>query len=577
MTIHCTALISTLVLMAGCGPFLRSQDLVTKTYDLRALVAREHPLSMGEMFTPGLLAPEWPIVGRREEPLHALDPSALQELLERAFDPADRSGRQPLLDLQDGILFATASDAAHGQLRQWIELCHHVLLEQVTFELHVLPTSILNGASSVLRREEVDSVLRTSPEHPCYRTTGRIGVTLFVGSLGSDDYVRDYDVEVAQKASSVDPKVDKLRTGALWEIRTTRCVDGRLLIQVDGQAAELPRPPRTVEVQHRDLRGKRQVAAIQLPTLQNASIGALGRLRDGEALLIGGGAEQGSAYCIRLQRSAPAPAQADAPWHWLPVGDLCTTRAVATQISLLPTAVNDDGPRTVRYENDRPTTLTLDQLLTHLRRAHATAELETLPTGDLLVRADAKTRAAILQGVADLAAATQHDLTLEVRSGRLSAADAMLVTTGRVDASELAGRLTTTTLVSTLVDTPFHHLSRTEHSYVRDFEVEIAQESGIPNPVIDTANAGLAISGRVLATGPNRYRLCLDASTSDLLAPIETFDLKDEELSAVELTKVWTIPFDCSPIVEAKRWHLVHVAPLHGGNEHFVMVVRIKN
>lgn len=247
-------------------------------------------------------------------------------------------------------------------------------------------------------------------------------------------------------------------------------------------------------------------------------------------------------------------------------------------MNLLPVAPKDDAPRLGRVEYlEKPTPLSLVHLLTHMRRTTATSDVDTLPNGDLLVRGDAGVRAAIGQAVASLATETQQDLTVELRVGRLSASDATLVTTSRVDASELAGRLPTTTLLPTLIDTPFHHVLMTQHSYISDYAVEIAQESGIPNPVVLTANTGLAVTGRVLAAGPNRYRLCLNASTSDLLAPIETFDLKDEELSSVELTKVRTIPFETSPLVEAKRWHLVVAAPLHGSDEHFVMVARIKN
>jgi len=577
MTMYRICLLANLLLLACAAPYLRCQELVTKAYDLRALVAAEAPWVAGELRTPKAGSSDQ-VFGREARAFGAIDSDMLQFVLECAFGPSENGSAQPLLDLQNGILLATADEKAQERLQAWIDLCYYVFMEQVTLELHVLPTSVLNGSSSVLRREEVDSLLRTSLPHPCFRVTGRVGAELFLGSLGSMDIVRDYDVEVAQKAAISDPKIDKLLTGIAWGLRARRCVDGRLLLQVEGQEAASPSAPRQLDVQHRDLRGKRQAVAIQLPALEYASINAVARVRDGEAMLLGGGTGQGSAYCIRLHRVTPAAEQGKGSWIWLPVADLGLSGTMQWSANLLPIRPGDESPWSSRNEAlklHQETTLT--QVLTHLRRIHAAAEVVTFPMGELLLHADSANQGIIKKVVTDLAAITQQDLTLEVRSGRLAASDAFLLATSRTDANEVAGRLPTTTLLPTLVDTPFHHVLVMEHSYLSDFDVEIASDSSVPNPIVRTAVTGLAIAGRVLASGPNRFRLLLEASTSDLMAPIETFDLKDEELSAVELTKIRTIPFEISAVVEAKRWHLVHMAPLIGCDEHFVMVARVKN
>ena len=106
--------------------------------------------------------------------------------------------------------------------------------------------------------------------------------------------------------------------------------------------------------------------------------------------------------------------------------------------------------------------------------------------------------------------------------------------------------------------------------------MEIALDSSVPNAVIGHVFTGISLAGRLLAATRGQYRFELHVSFAELASEIETFDLHDERFSPLDLPKLRDIRCSAAPIVDANKWTLVHVAPLHGTGDHFAVVARVR-
>ena len=568
--------------LANAEPLV-AQGPVTKTYDLRGLLAPEFPWRAGVRMMPGEDPGETPRTGARSEvPTGALGQEDVLAILAQAVGPAENGAAAPLLQVTNDLLVVTATEEAHQRIATWVELCRQIYLEQVTFEVHLLPATTLSGASGRLQRDEADRLLRAAGPHPTYTSTTRVGSSTLLRSDQDSCFVRDYDVEVAQKSVSFDPKLDVLLTGRAWQITTSRCVDGRLLVSVVGQYAEEAEPPRLLQLPHRDLRAKQQTTPVHLPILRYHQENAVARLADGEALLFGGDDSHGSACCVRMRRPQTVAAPSGGGWAWLATGDCAGPRQPAACAHLCLKAPGDDRPLLAQAPAEAPSPLLLDAaaLLEVVSSGPLSQDagdfVGPLPGGWLLVRADETRCKAALDLLRGMTSSLVRDLTVEVRYGRLATPDATLAGDGRLDPAELSAKLPGTYLASALLTDNFHRLAFVQHAYVRDYEVEIAQEAAVPNPVIGSANAGITIAGRVMPAARDQFRLFLEVSFTELVGKIVTFDLEDEDLGPVELVTMRDVTFEVSPIVEARRWALMYLAPLHGTDEHFAVVARVR-
>jgi hypothetical protein len=185
-------------------------------------------------------------------------------------------------------------------------------------------------------------------------------------------------------------------------------------------------------------------------------------------------------------------------------------------------------------------------------------------------------RAAALNELGELASSMVRQLTVEVRYGRLDVATASGIVDGRIDVGEAAGKLATTYVSPCLLHGWFGMSHGIQQAYVVDYEVEIAQDASVPDPVIRNQLTGTSMRGYVQAATRGHFRLALRVWFGELVGEIEAFDLKDERFGQVGLPKMRDIQIDVSPIVEANRWTLMHMAPLHGTNEHFAVVARVR-
>jgi hypothetical protein len=217
----------------------------------------------------------------------------------------------------------------------------------------------------------------------------------------------------------------------------------------------------------------------------------------------------------------------------------------------------------------------VDRLHAQLHLEDGTDSLRWLPGAVLQVRAaDAQRKAA--QDLIGMLGTAVRQLTVEVRYGRLGAADAVAIADGNMDAATLVSKLSGFYSTSCLLQDGFSVLAGIEQAYVRDYDVEIAQDSSVPNAIIGHLFTGISLAGRLLAATRGQYRFELRVSFAELANEIEAFDLQDERFSPVDLPKLRDIRFFAAPIVDANKWVLMNLAPLHGTADHFAVVARVR-
>lgn len=556
---------------------LAQEPRMMKVYDLRFLVAREAQLRAGERVLPGLVADEMPRTGSvGTDSVAALELAELTVLLRDAVGGTEADGTD--LRAEGGVLFATADEAQHKKLAAWIELCRQVYLEQVTYEMHVLPGKLLSGGRGVLTRDEADALLRTAAPHPTFVASSRIGAEALLQTNDSTWYVRDHDVEVAQMATIPDPKLDVLVAGKAWSVATLRCLDGRLEVQVLGQQTDLLGTPRVLPFPSRDARGKQENGLLQLPTIHYVREGGRARLGDGEAMLFGADEGGADACLLRVKRPQSIALPSGADWAWVAVGDLVCGTMPPRSAHLRLEAAGDDAPWIREEERDpQPRTLEQATLIERLGNMLPADCLTHLPGGLLMIRGTDAQRKAATDMLSALAATMLKQTAVELRHGRLGAAEVAAVADGRLDVGELAGKLPASFLTPCILQDGFHRIAGIQRAYLRDYEVEIASDAASQNPVIGAVFSGISISGHVLQATRGQYRLGLEVSFAELVGEIEPFDLKDERFGPVELPHLRDIWFSVAPIIDANKWTLIYMAPLHGTNESFAVVARVRD
>jgi hypothetical protein len=551
----------------------------TKVYDVQFLLAAAtEPIPAFRLLPEG--APDPITVGSEtKEAVGAIGISELTALLREVIGAGVLEGGAILEVGDNGILFATGDAATHDKLSAWIELCRQVFLEQITFELHVLPATILSGGRSVLSREEADALLRPVGPHPTFVSVTRIGQRTLLETNEAASMVMDYDVEVAQSAQIPDPKIRLLVAGQGCELVTTRFRDGKLGVRVASDQTTQDGPPRLFSVASRDARGKTEQGRIQLPKIHHVHHETSAMLGDGEALLFGLGDGSEAVYCLRLRRPTAIPMPSGSGWSWVTAGELVGPSPQAPHVRLVLRSSEDERPflparaeASSRVLDERAL---VDRLHTLLHLDDGTDSLRWLPGAVLQIRAaDAQRKAA--QELIALLSSGVRQLTVEVRYGRLGAADAAAIADGTMDAATLVGKLTGSYLTSCLLQDGFSVLTGIEQAYVKDYDVEIASDSSVPNAIIGQLFAGISLAGRLQPATRGQYRFELRVSFAELASEIESFDLHDERFSPVDLPKLRDIRCFAAPIVDANKWTLMHLAPLHGTADHFAVVARVR-
>ncbi len=334
------------------------------------------------------------------------------------------------------------------------------------------------------------------------REQGRLSGTCHVmpGSWGRYDsvirssYLPDFDVEIAQGRAIADPVVGVVREGIALAIRPHLLEDGSVLARVIASSGNLERPLRRFRA------GTTDLGDLELADFRGAGVSTELVLRPNaySAVVVAAphSARGGSWEILLLRlRAVPDPAPAS-NLAILPLG------ALSSQDFSLRYGWTDDGRmRIAQIESDRR--FEAQDLMGWIGAQES--EGVVLPVawlhgGALLVVGDTASAKPLRTALAALQSSILQPVRLNLRLlavGPQTVPDETTPAAGLLSLPLLAGR---TAGCST-------YLSR-EH--VADYDVEVAQDARIGDPIVRAAYGGLFANLRLNRTGPRAYRLRLE-------------------------------------------------------------------
>lgn len=575
-------------LAAALSPAAVAQEArTTKQYDVRFLVAAEQDFleTVRNLDPAARQFPEFPRAGGIDDAARpSVSPEVLLALVRDEVGASVAYEQEgPRVDRAEGLLIATCDSAGHRRIEALLDQLRLFLTEQVTVEMHVLPGKAVAGARALLDREQADRLLRDAGAHAVFVGPARVGAAnrVLLDAGASHAFVRDYDVEVAQGSTIQDPQLGVLRPGCGWGLRVDRSHDGRLLVTVSGASAAEAAPMALREIRSRDQEGAQEASVLQLPRLRILQQQARAVLGDGEAMLLGSDAmDADGVWCLRIRRPRPVAAPAAPGWALLPVHDLVSGEFRSSVFSLpLLRDADDERPPLQLDAGEPPPRVADSGYLTELLLAACT-DREAVSVQELgnalFVRAPAPELQAVSARLTEIAAAATRQVTVELRYGLVAAIELPNLLDGRADVAELAGRLDNACLLPTLLQDWFGMRCGREQAFVRDYTVEIAQFAAIPNPEIATLFDGIAWRGSVLAVPGGQFRLALHFAFAQMDGDIEQFDPRNSRLGTFDQPRLQHAHFAIAPIVEDRRWTLLHVSPL-GADRHLAVVGRVSS
>lgn len=362
------------------------------------------------------------------------------------------------------------------------------LYRPLQVELHVLRGAPL-PASSVLSAEQCEALLSKHSPHRSFRRPGCTGLPIRIQRGRLQEFIRDYDIEVAQRSVIADPKADLAIDGLELGMLVQPMPDGRLHVYTASRQAEVQRPlPKAVHVD--------PGAMVQLPQVRFRMQTGMALLAAGGGMVLGGADEEYGYLLLRIQADpvqGPGNARGEA-YTALPLGDLLYPASAFFGIGL---------PLRPGYEARSAGEGKAPKASKVLGAQAWAAGLSTDATppevyANHLLLARARPDDVALQQHLLGWAQRRRNWTLETRVGLLPAED---VNGQRVSAEALAARLEDKILLPVQPDQGFQYVRGREQNYIGDLEVEIAHRASAPNPVIKQAFAGLSWSGSLRRAG----------------------------------------------------------------------------
>lgn len=306
-------------------------------------------------------------------------------------------------------------------------------------------------------------------------------------SLGNErwtNYVRDVDVEVAQKAQIGDPKLDVLFDGLRLSCTAEPLPDGDQLVLDIALAYGEKIDVRTVPT------GVQDQPDIELPELHTALAQGSARIQNGGAAVLQLRSLKGAGPNCRVVLSARFLAPPAAPVSnellVLPVGALVQPVPAPRLPALPPVPENDN--HFPEYRPAQSSESDPEYLSEYLTRA-ADPDLDYTPhAGFLVLKATAAQQDRVVAALRQLVDARLVNLELqaETRCAVVESSTGVLPTAAGAAATSL-WRI----VLPVLACRPGSAFVGTEFAVISDFEVEIAQSSAVNNPVETIRQSGL--------------------------------------------------------------------------------------
>lgn len=312
-------------------------------------------------------------------------------------------------------------------------------------------------------------------------------------------YVRDVDVEVAQKAQIGDPKVDVMLDGIRLSCTVEPLPDGDQLVLDVNLAYGEKVAMLTVST------GVKDQPDIELPQVRTALAQASARIQNGGALVLQLRSAAGAGPSCRVLLSArflaPPAAPVGGALLFVPIGALLH-QAPAVSIASLPKTPESD----VHHPDFLPTPASVfaaEDLGQFLQHSAGDGLDFSVQAGFLVLQGDPSQQDRVMVALRRLA-----DL-------RLQNIELLVETRGAVADATDAGALMPSTkapyaplwrlLLPTLSCRPGAGFVGTEFQSISDFEVEIAQKAAVNNPVPTVYQSGLWSAVRLQPQGTGVY------------------------------------------------------------------------
>ena len=509
-------------LSVGVAALPAQEDAVRRTYDLGSLAVRPPGIVrlFEELESAELILPVGPILPssyiesdfRLDSGAHITAPAHVPylstDLVIPWLDPIWAEEGTGIL--ADGRLYLTASPAVHERVRKELMMLEGLLMASATVTLHVLPDAAgtAHDGRAVLTPPQVEALLAAHTPLRSHTTTPTLDVPEFVENGRARRYVRDHDVEVAQKAAINDPKVDLFFDGDRVGFDVTPMADGRLLVRMGvsrSASQDLVRRMMTTPLG----------GGIQLPRVEFSRAQAAMAVPNGGGFLLGSKSRGEGVWLVVVE--ADELQGVDSPAVPLGHAILPPLRPESA-----PDVIVHPGEDAVFDSSDSEGDPSLADLLeVHVDEAMDDATLDVQQVGThALFRGDQGLRRLLRERLAADAAAMKT-WAVHWRFGEVNRGAA------RGSAAEVAAALAggAQGVIPTASRHGFTATAGEERAIVRDFEVEIASKSEAMNPVVDSVYSGWFFSGAIRPSPSGRpileYDFIWADSTSGQLLELE--------------------------------------------------------
>lgn len=382
------------------------------------------------------------------------------------------------LDEQDSLLFVRGSAETVQRIKRAYAEIEALVQRSVTLHAHVIalpeggatiPKARLDGAETAALLDAADVIWSG-------RTSVPVGEPTSLGHHRFVPYLRDVDVEVAQKSSISDPIIRRFSEGLhILASAHALTTPGDVVVEALYSFSEQQGPMQTLPTRVKDQ------PSLDTPHLREMSGAFSGRLASGGSLVVSGwGTAGGPNVAIVLT------AELDAMPQTSHITALPISALTSSELGYLPTSWEDESQGwptsiaqvanldSVESEPSLSSDLLQDMITTRLPQFEESEDCALINTDRYLwVRGPAAVRRQAVQLVAQLEQRflvdDEHELTVSGTNGALWS----------VRTPALRDR--------------WHALfCGSETTVIADYEVEIAQNSAIANPVVRSVFSGIA-------------------------------------------------------------------------------------
>lgn len=486
-----------------------------------------------------------------------------------APDSWDEPGR--FVMAEEGRLIVAHEAPVLQRIAACLELLRRTVARELDVEIYeVTAESLPAGVGTVLAPAEAEGFLASAK--PALRMRHRMlaGIPRRIRAGERVSFLGDYDVEVAQETEIADPLVRVLDDGLDLRLAVDSMAGGGLLVRLGGRRSSLE-GFRVFET------NSSWVGRIQLPAMDSVLVSSSAVLAPGGAIVVG--ATRAAADEVFLIRVLAPPPPTDAvegavvaipaapagiprirQGH-LPVGRPARSGATSDGEGSEPDA---GGP--IYVEADR-----VLELIKHgvtPERWDADPSMFLVHDGrHIFVKTDAETVGKVRAFHQGLARSVLTTVQLEFRAGRVPDSDLAGIAAGKADLASVAGLLQARAYVVTLAGDDFLAVDGREQGYVKDHDVEVAEDASIADPVVASVFSGTVIHGRVATVDSGTVALQGEYVNQDLVGDIVPFDGNTNDIGLVEVPRTSVSRTSLAGTLRQGAWTLAAIAPRAAGSK----------